>query len=74
MQDDSQVAWTDIGRMFRLSMVMWSGRVVALPLTPVVYLMYYHRPIFQRDNLTIPQTWPALLELELVSGPLARSP
>lgn len=44
-------------------MVSYAGRVVALPLTPVLYLLYYHRPIFERDGLDVPQTWEEAADL-----------
>lgn len=55
--DDAQLAWPDISRIFRLSMVSYGGKVVALPLTPVLYFTYFNKRIFERDNLTVPQTW-----------------
>lgn len=41
----------------------YNGTIGALPLIPAPMLMYYHLGVFQRDNLSVPQTWEQMAEL-----------
>lgn len=42
---------------------MWGGKVVGIPLSVSPLYLYYHRPIFERDALAVPQTWEQMAEL-----------
>eukprot|EP00198_Chlamydomonas_reinhardtii_P012395 XP_001701732.1 predicted protein [Chlamydomonas reinhardtii] len=53
----------DIPAALRASMTMYDGKIVALPLAPAAFLTFYRLDIFQRDNLTVPQTWEQFADL-----------
>ncbi|KAG2446698.1 hypothetical protein HYH02_008264 [Chlamydomonas schloesseri] len=61
--NDPVVDWQDIPAGLRASMSMYDGKIVALPLALAAFLMYYRLDIFQRDNLTVPQTWEQFADL-----------
>ncbi|KAG2446701.1 hypothetical protein HYH02_008266 [Chlamydomonas schloesseri] len=52
----------DILPAFRAA-TMYSGGVMAIPLVPAPFLLFYRLDIFQRDNLTVPQTWEQFADL-----------
>lgn len=36
---------------------------MGIPVTPSPVLLFYHKEIFQRDNLAVPQTWDDVADL-----------
>ncbi|PNH12300.1 hypothetical protein TSOC_000775 [Tetrabaena socialis] len=59
---DKLLDWGGIQAQFK-SVVTYDGAVVAIPLIPAPQLLYYHKGIFERDNLSVPQTWDEFADL-----------
>ncbi|GIL56696.1 hypothetical protein Vafri_11999 [Volvox africanus] len=60
---DMQLKWFQIKKFMREQMLVYSNKVVAIPVTSSPVFLFYHAPTFQRDGLEVPLTWDAVLTL-----------
>ncbi|KAG2449099.1 hypothetical protein HYH02_005847 [Chlamydomonas schloesseri] len=60
---DPVLDWRGLPAQFRGAGVTYDHAVRAIPVLAAPYVMYYRRDIFERDNLSAPQTWEEFTEL-----------
>ncbi|KAG2438812.1 hypothetical protein HXX76_005353 [Chlamydomonas incerta] len=60
---DGQLRWYEINSALREQMVVYGNKVVGIPVTTSPVFLFYHKPVFARDNLTVPVTWDQVLAL-----------
>ncbi|KAG2453332.1 hypothetical protein HYH02_001556 [Chlamydomonas schloesseri] len=61
--EDGQLRWYEINSALREQMVVYGNKVVGIPVTTSPVFLFYHKPVFSRDNLTVPVTWDQVLAL-----------
>eukprot|EP00198_Chlamydomonas_reinhardtii_P003654 XP_001692990.1 predicted protein [Chlamydomonas reinhardtii] len=61
--DDGQLRWYEINKALREQMAVYGNKVVGIPVTTSPVFLFYHKPVFARDNLTVPVTWEQVLAL-----------
>lgn len=55
--------WTDISPFLRDVSSHFNGRLISLPLLDYGAYLFYRRDLFQRLNISVPNTWGQMLEL-----------
>ncbi|KAG2438813.1 hypothetical protein HXX76_005354 [Chlamydomonas incerta] len=61
--EDGQLRWYEINKALREQMVVYGNKVVGIPVTTSPVFLFYHKPVFARDNLTVPVTWDQVIAL-----------
>lgn len=58
--------WLGIGQPFRLNLVQYDGRTVAVPLDGTLLHLFYRKDVLQAmGQAAVPQTWTQLVEFTM---------
>ncbi|EFJ49483.1 hypothetical protein VOLCADRAFT_117158, partial [Volvox carteri f. nagariensis] len=60
---DRNLNWNGYGTFFRRFASVYDGKVVGLPVSAAIMLLYYRRDFFALNNITVPATWEEVVDI-----------
>ncbi|GLI64166.1 hypothetical protein VaNZ11_007352 [Volvox africanus] len=60
---DRNLNWNGYGTFFRQFASVYNGKVVGLPVSAAIMLLYYRRDFFKAQNISVPATWEEVVDI-----------
>ncbi|GIL94168.1 hypothetical protein Vretimale_332, partial [Volvox reticuliferus] len=60
---DRNLNWNGYGTFFRQFASVYDGKVVGLPVSAAIMLLYYRRDFFTEHNIPVPATWEEVVDI-----------